>query len=300
MKACHTQTPAAAVRTQLQTHPSLNHTSLNHPNAWLASMPPSLLVVGTHSQRRASVLQWNPEVATQLVVASDDDRSPTLQMWDLRNSVSPLKEFVGHSKASGGREGVEGGQGCVQVAHPANVKPLQKGVPFEGFCGAFQGKWRQGGYARGGAVVCRDTGGCPLRQWRSGTVVCIGRAEGTVCLGRNQGQLLKPSWSRLAWDRLTEPVICMTHLIVTILLSLHIPHPSILETGCLCVQICMQGVLGMAWSPHDPSLLLSCAKDNRTICWDVHSTDMLCELPSHPGAWNFDVQARVVCLSTTQ
>ena len=51
-----------------------------------------------HSQRRASALQWNPEVATQLVVASDDDRSPTLQMWDLRNSVSPLKEFVGHSK----------------------------------------------------------------------------------------------------------------------------------------------------------------------------------------------------------
>lgn len=50
------------------------------------------------SQRRASVLQWNPDVATQLVVASDDDRSPTLQMWDLRNSVSPLKEFVGHSK----------------------------------------------------------------------------------------------------------------------------------------------------------------------------------------------------------
>jgi len=54
--------------------------------------------IHTHSQRRASVLQWNPEVATQLVVASDDDRSPTLQMWDLRNSVSPLKEFVGHSK----------------------------------------------------------------------------------------------------------------------------------------------------------------------------------------------------------
>jgi hypothetical protein len=50
------------------------------------------------SARRASVLQWNPEGATQLVVASDDDRSPTLQMWDLRNSVAPLKEFVGHTK----------------------------------------------------------------------------------------------------------------------------------------------------------------------------------------------------------
>eukprot|EP00201_Polytomella_parva_P000598 CAMPEP_0175077168 /NCGR_PEP_ID=MMETSP0052_2-20121109/23216_1 /TAXON_ID=51329 ORGANISM="Polytomella parva, Strain SAG 63-3" /NCGR_SAMPLE_ID=MMETSP0052_2 /ASSEMBLY_ACC=CAM_ASM_000194 /LENGTH=971 /DNA_ID=CAMNT_0016346555 /DNA_START=120 /DNA_END=3032 /DNA_ORIENTATION=+ len=51
-----------------------------------------------NSQRRASALQWHPEVATQLVVASDDDRTPTLQVWDLRNSVSPLMELVGHSK----------------------------------------------------------------------------------------------------------------------------------------------------------------------------------------------------------
>lgn len=51
--------------------------------------------------RRCSVLQWNPEVATQLAVASDDDRAPTIQMWDLRNYVSPLKEFVGHSKVRG-------------------------------------------------------------------------------------------------------------------------------------------------------------------------------------------------------
>ncbi|XP_024379159.1 protein transport protein SEC31 homolog B isoform X2 [Physcomitrium patens] len=50
------------------------------------------------SRRRCSTLQWNPEVATQLIVASDDDRSPSLQVWDLRNSVSPIKELVGHSK----------------------------------------------------------------------------------------------------------------------------------------------------------------------------------------------------------
>lgn len=99
------------------------------------------------STRRASALQWNPEIATQLVVASDDDRSPTLQMWDLRNSVSPLKEFVGHTK----------------------------------------------------------------------------------------------------------------------------------------------GVLSMAWSDHDPTLLLSSAKDNRTICWDVNTADILCELPASSN-WNFDVQ----------
>jgi len=39
---------------------------------------------------------------------------------------------------------------------------------------------------------------------------------------------------------------------------------------------------------------MSCAKDNRTICWDVHSTDIMCELPAHPGNWNFDVQVRVL------
>ncbi|GLC43098.1 hypothetical protein PLESTF_001202800 [Pleodorina starrii] len=99
-----------------------------------------------NSQRRASAIQWNPDIATQLIVASDDDRSPTLQMWDLRNSVSPLKEFVGHHK----------------------------------------------------------------------------------------------------------------------------------------------GVLAMAWSPHDSSLLLSSGKDNRTICWDVQSGDIVCELNS--ANWNFDVQ----------
>ena len=96
------------------------------------------------------MLQWNPEVATQLVVASDDDRSPTLQMWDLRNSVSPIREFVGHGK----------------------------------------------------------------------------------------------------------------------------------------------GVLGMSWSPHDTSLMLSCAKDNRTICWDVTTAEPLAELPVGTN-WSFDVQVWV-------
>jgi protein transport protein SEC31 len=48
--------------------------------------------------RRCSALAWNPEVATQLITCSDDDRSPVLQVWDLRNSISPAREFSGHSK----------------------------------------------------------------------------------------------------------------------------------------------------------------------------------------------------------
>ncbi|KAJ7982263.1 protein transport protein SEC31-like B [Quillaja saponaria] len=49
-------------------------------------------------RRRCSVLQWNPDVATQLVVASDEDGSPSLRLWDMRNIITPVKEFVGHSK----------------------------------------------------------------------------------------------------------------------------------------------------------------------------------------------------------
>ncbi|KAK3223874.1 hypothetical protein Dsin_010899 [Dipteronia sinensis] len=49
-------------------------------------------------RRRCSVLQWNPDVATQLVVASDEDGSPSLRLWDMRNVMSPVKEFVGHTK----------------------------------------------------------------------------------------------------------------------------------------------------------------------------------------------------------
>lgn len=113
----------------------------------LKKQRPVITLKDPNSQRRCSVLQWNPEVATQLVVASDDDRAPTLQLWDLRNSMGPVKEFVGHTK----------------------------------------------------------------------------------------------------------------------------------------------GVLGMAWCQQDPGLLLSCSKDNRTICWEVGTTDVLCELPAS-GNWDFDVQ----------
>ncbi|THF96412.1 hypothetical protein TEA_015438 [Camellia sinensis var. sinensis] len=50
------------------------------------------------NRRRCSVLQWHPDVATQLIVASDDDSSPALRLWDMRNIMSPVREFVGHTK----------------------------------------------------------------------------------------------------------------------------------------------------------------------------------------------------------
>ncbi|KAJ4458926.1 putative Protein transport protein SEC31 [Paratrimastix pyriformis] len=40
---------------------------------------------------RNSALAWNPDVATQLAIASDDDRQTVVQLWDLRNSRSPYR-----------------------------------------------------------------------------------------------------------------------------------------------------------------------------------------------------------------
>ncbi|WOK96042.1 hypothetical protein Cni_G04749 [Canna indica] len=97
-------------------------------------------------RRTCSVLQWNPDVSTQLIIASEDDSSPSLRVWDVRKTISPLREFVGHTK----------------------------------------------------------------------------------------------------------------------------------------------GVIAMSWCPHDSSFLLTCAKDNRTICWDTTSGEIVCELPASTN-WNFDV-----------
>lgn len=50
------------------------------------------------NRQRCSAVVWNPDVATQLLVAYDDDRQPSMQMWDLRNCQYPFKETAGHSK----------------------------------------------------------------------------------------------------------------------------------------------------------------------------------------------------------
>jgi len=50
------------------------------------------------SRQRCSDVVWNPEKPTQLLVAYDDDRQPSMQMWDLRNVKYPFKETAGHSK----------------------------------------------------------------------------------------------------------------------------------------------------------------------------------------------------------
>ena len=48
--------------------------------------------------RRCSAVAWHPSVATQIVVAYEDDHNPVMQLWDLRQTVSYVHEFQGHHK----------------------------------------------------------------------------------------------------------------------------------------------------------------------------------------------------------
>ncbi|KAK2196838.1 bifunctional Protein transport protein SEC31-like/WD40-YVTN repeat-like-containing domain superfamily/WD40-repeat-containing domain superfamily/WD40 repeat [Babesia duncani] len=43
-------------------------------------------------------IEWLPDQLTQLVVAYGDDKSPAIQLWDLRNCSVPLKEIKGHTR----------------------------------------------------------------------------------------------------------------------------------------------------------------------------------------------------------
>nr|XP_021525302.1 protein transport protein Sec31A isoform X8 [Aotus nancymaae] len=45
-----------------------------------------------------SGLAWHPDVATQMVLASEDDRLPVIQMWDLRFASSPLRVLENHAR----------------------------------------------------------------------------------------------------------------------------------------------------------------------------------------------------------
>ncbi|GCB78805.1 hypothetical protein scyTo_0016874, partial [Scyliorhinus torazame] len=88
-----------------------------------------IIKVSDHSNRmRCSGMAWNPDVATQLVLASEDDRMPVLQIWDLRFATSPLKI----SSSFNNLDPFGTGQTLPlldisqKTGHPAMVLPLKK------------------------------------------------------------------------------------------------------------------------------------------------------------------------------
>ncbi|EGO03497.1 hypothetical protein SERLA73DRAFT_165175 [Serpula lacrymans var. lacrymans S7.3] len=54
------------------------------------------LAVG--GRRGMSAIAWHPDNATRLVTASEDDLSPVIMVWDLRNARAPEKILTGHEK----------------------------------------------------------------------------------------------------------------------------------------------------------------------------------------------------------
>ena len=44
------------------------------------------------------MVAWHPEVATQMCIASEDDHSPVLQVWDLRLASAPLRTLERHTR----------------------------------------------------------------------------------------------------------------------------------------------------------------------------------------------------------
>ena len=57
-----------------------------------------------------------------------------------------------------------------------------------------------------------------------------------------------------------------------------------------------EGILSVSWCPSDPSLLLSCGKDNKTMMWDLNHLQPVFDLPS--GMDTMCVRGRVITMCT--
>ncbi|KAE8591061.1 hypothetical protein XENTR_v10018300 [Xenopus tropicalis] len=77
--------------------------SSSHPSGkavvWDLRKNEPVIKVSDHSNRmHCSGMMWHPEIATQLVLSSEDDRLPVIQVWDLRFASSPLKMLENHTR----------------------------------------------------------------------------------------------------------------------------------------------------------------------------------------------------------
>ena len=52
----------------------------------------------SQNKMRCSSIAWNPDKATDICVANDDDQNPVIQFWDLRKAYSPVRMLSGHTK----------------------------------------------------------------------------------------------------------------------------------------------------------------------------------------------------------
>ncbi|XP_018057108.1 PREDICTED: protein transport protein Sec31A isoform X2 [Atta colombica] len=59
---------------------------------------PLFKLADTNSRVRWKVAQWHPDIGTQLCLASEDDQTPIIELWDVRVPTSPLKTLQGHQR----------------------------------------------------------------------------------------------------------------------------------------------------------------------------------------------------------
>uniref|UniRef100_A0A8C8Z4M9 SEC31 homolog B, COPII coat complex component n=1 Tax=Prolemur simus TaxID=1328070 RepID=A0A8C8Z4M9_PROSS len=78
---------------------SPQRTSSGKAVVWDLRKNEPIIKVSDHSNRmHCSGLAWHPDIATQLVLCSEDDCLPVIQLWDLRFASSPLKVLESHSR----------------------------------------------------------------------------------------------------------------------------------------------------------------------------------------------------------
>ncbi|CAG8482558.1 2724_t:CDS:10 [Acaulospora colombiana] len=58
----------------------------------------SINISGASGRRGVTAVAWNPDIATQIITASEDDNNPVIVMWDLRHAQAPEKVLTGHQK----------------------------------------------------------------------------------------------------------------------------------------------------------------------------------------------------------
>lgn len=63
-----------------------------------SSNEPIFKISDSTYRMRANRLVWHPEITSQLCLASEEDQSAAIQLWDLRYGASPMKLLSGHSR----------------------------------------------------------------------------------------------------------------------------------------------------------------------------------------------------------
>ncbi len=63
-----------------------------------SSNEPIFKISDSTYRMRANRLVWHPDITSQLCLASEEDQSAAIQLWDLRYGASPMKLLSGHTR----------------------------------------------------------------------------------------------------------------------------------------------------------------------------------------------------------